>query len=396
MGRDLRQEALTYLLEKADKQGYVTFDDIMDCADANSLPIQDFDWLSSAITTRGILVYDEAPAASNRIAQDSEDDDYNDYAQSDYEYVYDRIIELDESLRDFVTEVRNIKPPQWKEFSQLKYQVSEGNLHARERMIEMHLRIALRIALQRAEAYDMDIQDAVGEACIGLVKAVDKYNPNTNGAFGSYAAMWIMQNISRQQPTQRALMYYPVHKKEPYFIAYPLLKREGYVGDLEAINNFNVYKLLIEKFSFTNEQINDVIYETIPFESYDELFGMIFDKYDVFDKYENNQLKSVFYPRELICKDSIEEIVSDIILRELLKEVLETLTEREQFVIELRYGLGGEEPKTLEEVGNEFNVTRERVRQIEAKALKKLQHPLRSHKLLDFIDYKPMMTSEEE
>ena len=156
MGRDLRQEALTYLLEKADKQGYVTFDDIMDCADANSLPIQDFDWLSSAITTRGILVYDEAPAANNRIVQDSEEDDYNDYAQSDYESVYDRIIELDESLRDFVTEVRNIKPPQWREFSQLKYQVTEGNIHARERMIEMHLRIALRIALQRAEAYDMD------------------------------------------------------------------------------------------------------------------------------------------------------------------------------------------------------------------------------------------------
>lgn len=85
MGRDLRQEALAYLLDKADKQGYVTFDDIMDCADANSLPIQDFDWLSSAITTRGILVYDEAPTASNRIAQESEDDDYNDYAQSDYE-----------------------------------------------------------------------------------------------------------------------------------------------------------------------------------------------------------------------------------------------------------------------------------------------------------------------
>ena len=117
MGRDLRQEALTYLLEKADKQGYVTFDDIMNCADANSLPIQDFDWLSSSITTRGILVYDEAPITSNRISQDSEEDDYTDHAQSDYEYVYDKIIEMDDTLRDFVNEVRNIKPPQWKEFS---------------------------------------------------------------------------------------------------------------------------------------------------------------------------------------------------------------------------------------------------------------------------------------
>lgn len=396
MGRDLRQEALTYLLEKADKQGYVTFDDIMDCADANSLPIQDFDWLSSAITTRGILVYDEAPAASNRIAQDSEDDDYSDYAQSDYESVYDRIIELDESLMDFVTEVRNIKPPQWREFSQLKYQVTEGNIHARERMIEMHLRIALRIALQRAEAYDMDIQDAVGDACIGLVTAVDKYDPDTNGAFGSYAAMWVLQNISRRQPTQRALMYYPVHKKDPYFSAYPLLKSAGYAGDIDAINDPEVYKLLSEKLSFTNEQTEDAILATVPFESYEYLYGMFFENTDVFEKHEYEELNGDLYPRELVCEDDIDEQVFSVIMREQLFEVLGTLTEREQKVIELRYGLRDGTPKTLEEVGFAFNVTRERVRQIEAKALRKLRHPSRSRKLKDYIDFMPTIKSEEE
>jgi RNA polymerase primary sigma factor len=387
MGRDLRQEALTYLLEKADKQGYVTFDDIMDCADANSLPIQEFDWLSSAITTRGILVYDEAPVASNRIAQDSEDDEYNDYAQSDYESVYDRIIELDDSLRDFVTEVRNIKPPQWKEFSQLKYQVIEGNLHARERMIEMHLRIALRIALQRAETYDMDIQDAVGEACIGLVIAVDKYDPDTNGAFGSYAAMWILQNISRRQPTQRALMYYPVHKKDPYFSAYPLLKATGYAGDIDAINNPEVYDLLSEKLSFTNEQTEDVIYATIPFMSYEELYGMFFENSVFFEKQEKAQMHGDLYLHELVCEDDIVEKVSEIMMREQIYEILGMLAEREQKVIELRYGLRDGRERTLEEVGNEFGITRERVRQIEAKALGKLRHPSRSQKLRDYIDY---------
>lgn len=386
MGRDLRQEALTYLYEKADKQGYVTFDDIMDCADANFLPIQDFDWLSSAITTRGILVYDEAPATSNRIEQNSKDDDFNDYAQSDYEYVYDRIIELDESLRDFVTKVRNIKPPQWKEFSQLKYQVTEGNLHARDRMIEMHVRIALRIALQRAETFDMDIQDAVGEACIGLLIAVDKYDPDTNGAFGSYAAMWIMQNISRRQPTQRTLMYYPVHKKEPYFLAYPLLKAAGYARDIDAINNPEVYEILLKKLSFTNEQTEDAIYASVPFESYEELYGMFIENSDVLSKHEKTQMNGGFYPRELICEDDIEEKVSNILMREQLFEVLATLTEREQRVLELRNGLKDGAPKTLEEVGIAFNVTRERVRQIEEKALKKLRHPSRSRKLRDYIN----------
>ncbi|XCP85130.1 sigma-70 family RNA polymerase sigma factor [Roseburia hominis] len=396
MGRDLRQEALTYLLEKADKQGYVTFDDIMDCADANSLPIQDFDWLSSAITTRGILVYDEAPTTSNRIDQDSEDDDYNDYAQSDYEYVYDRIIELDESLRAFVTEVRNIKPPQWKEFSQLKYQVTESNQHARDRMIKMHLRIVLRIALQRAEAYDMDIQDAVGEACIGLVTAVDKYDPDTNGAFGSYAAMWVLQNISRRQPTQRTLMYYPVHKKDPYFSAYPLLKTAGFAGDIDAINNPEVYKLLSEKLSFTNEQTEDAIYATIPFESFEVLYGMFLENFDVFEKHEKTKVNGDLYPRELICEYDIEDEISAVMMREQLLEVLGTLTEREQRVLELRYGLKGGEPKTLEEVGIAFNVTRERVRQIEAKALRKLRHPSRSRKLRDYMDYTPTVKSEDD
>ena len=79
MGRDLRQEALEYLLNKAEKQGYVTFDDIMDCADEKFLPIQDFDWLSSAITTRGIIIYDEAP--TSHISVNYEDDEYDDYAQ---------------------------------------------------------------------------------------------------------------------------------------------------------------------------------------------------------------------------------------------------------------------------------------------------------------------------
>lgn len=396
MGRDLRQEALTYLLEKADKYGYVTFDDIMDCADAKSLPIQDFDWLSSAITTRGVLVYDEAPTIGNRVVQNNEDDEYNDYAQSDYEYVYDRIIELDSSLREFVSEVRNIKPPQWKEFSQLKYQVIEGNQHARNRMIEMHLRIALRIALQRSEAYDMDIEDAIGEACIGLVTAVDKYDPDTNGAFGSYAAMWILQNISRRQSTQRVLMYYPVHKKDIYFSAYPLLKAEGYAGDIDSINNPEVYELLSEKLSFTNEQTEDVIYASVPFESYEELYYMFFENPDVFEKHESIQINGDFYPRELISEEDVEEIISDIMMHEQLLEVLETLTEKEQQVLELRYGLKGGAPKTLEEVGVAFNVTRERVRQIEAKALRKLRHPSQSRKLRDYIDYTPTVKREDD
>ena len=382
MGRDLRQEALEYLLEKAEKQGYVTFDDIMDCADEKSLPIQDFDWLSSAITTRGLIIYDEAPI--NRISANQEEDEYDDYAQSDYEAVYNRIIELDDSLEPFITEIRNIMPPQWREFTQLKYQAFEGNQHARERMIGMHLRIAVKIALQRAENYDMDIQDAIGEACIGLVIAVDKYNPDMNGPFGSYASMWILQNLTRHQPTKRPLMYYLVHKKEPYFSAYPILKKYGYIGETDLLTNKSVRKLLQEKFSFTNEQTDDVLNATIPFMSIEEWYSMLLEKNDFFEKYNVDWDEGYILPDELIVESDLDDIVTKKMLKQQLAEVLEALSEREKKVLMLRYGLFDGREKTLEEVGMAFNVTRERIRQIEGKALRALRHPSCNEKLSDF------------
>lgn len=383
MGRDLRQEVLTYLLEKADKYGYVTFDDIMDCADANSLPIQDFDWLSSAITTRGVLVYDEAPTIGNRIVQNNEDDEYNDYAQSDYEYVYDRIIELDGSLREFVSEVRNIKPPQWKEFSQLKYQVIEGNQHARNRMIEMHLRIALRIALQRSEAYDMDIEDAIGEACIGLVTAVDKYDPDTNGAFGSYAAMWILQNISRNQPTKRPLVYYPVHKKEHFFSAYSLIKANGY--DEEVVGDEEMKEFLKRTLLLTEEQVEDVLIAMTPFESLDNLLENNLVEDDLLEEVAYTKLEKRHNAKELIGESGLEEKIIFSVLKEDINRALGTLTTRENQVLALRYGLSDGEAKTLEEVGNKFKVTRERIRQIEAKALRKLAKSAMVSSLKEYV-----------
>ena len=97
-------------------------------------------------------------------------------------------------------------------------------------MIEMNLRIALRIAFQRAESYDMEIEDAASYACLGLIMAVYKYDPDSSGPFASYASMWILQNISREQPNRRPLMYYPVHIKEGYFSVYPFLKQYGCIG----------------------------------------------------------------------------------------------------------------------------------------------------------------------
>ena len=174
------------LLKKADRQGFVTFDDIMNSGDEYALSIADFDWVSNTITTRGILVYDTAPTTS---VEEIDDDEVDDYSQIDYEKVYRVIIRIEPSLEPFVEEVRAIRPPQFRETSQLKYLVQEGNAHARQRMVEMHLRIALRIGLQRAQTYNTDIVDSVLNACLGVVSAVDRYDPDTSGPFAGQGAV---------------------------------------------------------------------------------------------------------------------------------------------------------------------------------------------------------------
>ena len=250
-------------------------------------------------------------------------------------------------------------------------------------MIEMHLRIALRIALQRTEIYDMDIQDAVGDACIGLVLAVDKYDPNINGAFGSYASMWILQNISRNQPTKRPLVYYPVHKKEQFFSAYSLIKANGY--DEGALYDEEMKELLKKKLLLTEEQVDDVLLAMLPFEALDNLFANNFEEADILENVDYSQLEKRHKTEKLIYESSIEEKIIFSVLKEEINRALNTLTTREKQVLNLRYGLGDGEAKTLEEVGNEFKVTRERIRQIEAKALRKLAQSTRCSLLKEYV-----------
>lgn len=379
---DNRQLAYDNLMVLAEKQGYVTFDNIMDCADEYSLPIQDFDWLSSSIPTRGVLIYSEVPAHTTL----AEDDDYDDYAQSDYEVVYERIIELSPSLDPFVSFVKSVIPPQRGEINQLKYQIVDGNLYARDRMIEMHLRLALRVALQRAEAYDLDIEDAVGDALIGLVTAVDKYDPDTAGAFASYASLWILQNISREQSTQRPFIYYPAHKKEDYFTLYPLIKRHGCIG-CEQINKCPIAISIVKKrIECSEEGASKVLEQMMQDTSLDMLIDQ-FNECAIDHEYADIDIGDIICYISYETAISAEEALSSVnakLLHEEISNITDNLTPKEARVIRLRYGLDGH-ARTLEEVGDIFGVTRERIRQIESKALRKMKNPLYLKRLEDYL-----------
>ncbi|WP_418790943.1 sigma-70 family RNA polymerase sigma factor [Phosphitispora sp. TUW77] len=370
-----REEALSNLIELSQRQGYITFDDIIESSENFGLPIQDVDWLSNSITTKGIIIYDEKPSMSRM----SEDGEFDDFAHGDYETIFDRVISLDETLEPFINEARSIIPPQYREIAQLKYQVVEGNRHARNRMIEMHLRMAEKIALQRTEVLDLDIADSISCACLGLINAVDKYDPDKLGAFGSYAALWMQQLLGRESPTKRPLIYYPVHKKEGYYTMYPMIKERGCLECEDIGQCRKLLDMICNKLGCTNEQAEDVIEACIPLESLDLFLENI-------DEYEKRQEEcEVEVPKDLVARDDLFEMVAGDLLKDYVVDLLGDLKDREREILIARYGLGGTEEKTLEEVGGMYGVTRERIRQIEAKALGKLRNPIRLKKLKDFL-----------
>ncbi len=372
MERDNRLEALKKLLDIAASKGYVTFDIIMGCADDYDLSLPDFDWLSNEVTSRNIIIYDEEP--TKRVID--EDEDVGDYAQVDYEAIYAEVVKLCPSLESFVDSVRNLRPPQFRETSRLKYLVKEGNAHARERMIEMHLRLALRIGFQRARAYDVDIEETIGDACVGLMNAVDKYDPDTCGPFAPYASLWILQNVTREQPTQNPLMYFPVHRREDYYTVYPLLKSAGLLDYEDVEHNPEVIQLICERLERKPDQLVDIWKAIIPFKSLDEIMdGPDEDEYRIHLAFDNDLLPDV--------EDTIDRLDYNI-LQNKVKDVLSTLTPRQEYIMKMRYGIGGK-ARTLEEIGTANNLTRERIRQIEQKTLRKLRHPSRSRLLKDLI-----------
>ena len=374
------EDALAYLMQLSSEKGFLIFDDIYDAADNWTLSIKDIDYLSSSIVTQGILVQDEEPVID---AVTSAKNNYDDYAQSDYDVIFDRVIELDPELETFITIVRNIVPPQAREMDQLKYQVQEGNSFARERVIQMHLRFAVRIALQRAETYNCEIADTLQEACIGLITAVDKYDPDSDDLFGSYASLWILQNICRRQETQRPTVYYPAHKKEGYYTMYPILKEKGYLDTEEIWTNRKARELIQNKLGCNVDQAEDIIRQSMPIESLDDIYEMFLKNIE-----ENEKRGSVICGRstDIFCwYDDYYDKIEKESLREILEELMEGLKPREREIIRARYGFDDGVEKTLEEVGHMMGVSRERIRQIESNVMKKMRQPVSMKKIKDFL-----------
>lgn len=362
------------LLALANDKGYLTFDDILEAADTSLLSLSDIDRLSDNLQSLGVLLYETAPE------QDDDTDAYSDYSRTDYGAIFSEITSLSDAIIPLIELVKDILPPQFGEVQSLVEQLQYGNNYARERLIVSHLRIALKIALSVSKQYSYNIEDAVSASFIGLMEAVEHFDPNGFSAFQSYASMWIQQNIHRYCTPVWMEYYCPVHVKEKIF---PVLLQYNHNSSTIVVDD-SFDPEVINEIAAAADMPNSQVERILRF-AYTQLFGhKELDAAPVTEEDLDTERLSLFKIDNVeALNDNLDEIIERKALRETLDKLLETFTPREQEIIRLRFGFDGM-PQTLEEVGQFFNITRERVRQIENKCIRRLRHPSKAKKIRDF------------
>ena len=273
----------------------------------------------------------------------------------------------DDPVRMYLKEIGKVRLLTPEEEVSLAIRMAEGDEEAKHRMTEANLRLVVSIA-KRYVGRGMQFLDLIQEGNLGLIKAVEKFDHTKGYKFSTYATWWIRQAITRAIADQARTIRIPVHMVETINktirVSRQLLQELGHDPSAEEI---------AEEMNLPVEKIRDILKIAQEPVSLETPIG----------EEEDSHLGD-FIPDEDASEPS--EAASFSLLREQLEEVLETLAPREKKVLELRFGIIDGRTRTLEEVGKEFNVTRERIRQIEAKALRKLRHPSRSKKLKDFLN----------
>lgn len=297
----------------------------------------------------GIIIFDE----------DARDRELFEQALSD--------IGLDDPVKMYLKEIGKVPLLSGDEEIELARLMQEGDEAAKKRLSEANLRLVVSIA-KRYVGRGMLFLDLIQEGNLGLMKAVEKFDYQKGFKFSTYATWWIRQSITRAIADQARTIRIPVHM-------------------VETINKLTrVSRMLLQENGREPTPEELAIAMEVPVERVREIQKIAQDPVSLetpIGEEEDSHLG------DFIEDDKTQtpgDSVTFIMLKEQLLGVLDTLTPREEKVLRLRYGIDDGKPRTLEEVGKEFNVTRERIRQIEAKALRKLRHPSRSKKLRDFLD----------
>lgn len=294
--------------------------------------------------------------------------DVEDVSEGSKEIYSNQSANLDDSMKIYLKEIGKIPLLSKQEELEIAKRISEGDEEAKQILIESNLRLVVSIARKYARK-EMPILDLIQEGTLGLIKAAEKFDYTKGFKFSTYATWWIRQAITRAIADQARTIRIPVHMVETINkltrIQRQLIQELGREPSAEEI---------AEKMDgMTPEKVREIQKISLEPVSLETPIGEEDDSH-LGDFIEDEGAMS---PNDYAANELLKDELNDVLLE---------LTDREEKVLRLRFGLDDGRTRTLEEVGREFNVTRERIRQIEAKALRKLKHPSRSKRLKDFLD----------
>lgn len=362
-----KKDPIRSLIESGRRNGKLTNSEIGDAMEESGhvLDVEQMEKLYEELESNGIEVVDDDTADVAEAAALTEDsvDDFEESLNTDG-------ITIDDPVKVYLKEIGRVPLLTPEEEIDLALKIQAGGPEgekAKQRLSEANLRLVVSIA-KRYVGRGMQFLDLIQEGNLGLIKAVEKFDHTKGFKFSTYATWWIRQAITRAIADQARTIRIPVHMVETINkvkkVSSQLLHEYGHDPSAEEI---------AERLEMPVDKVREIMRVAQEPVSLETPIG----------EEEDSHLGD-FIPDDDAPVPA--EAASQTLLKEQLADVLKTLTPREEKVLRLRFGLEDGRPRTLEEVGKEFNVTRERIRQIEAKALRKLRHPSRSKKLRDFLD----------
>ncbi len=353
------------LIELGKQKGQLTNQDILDAIGELDIDPEKLEKLYDTIESHGIeIVEDLEDIKIDDIdlgIVENKDEDGNAPAA-------EQSMTIDDPVKVYLKEIGRVPLLTSEEEVELAIRISDGDVTAKQRLSEANLRLVVSIA-KRYLGRGMQFLDLIQEGNLGLIKAVEKFDYTKGFKFSTYATWWIRQAITRAIADQARTIRIPVHMVETINkvkkVQSQLLHQNGHEPSPDEI---------AEEIDMPVDKVREIMRVAQEPVSLETPIG----------EEEDSHLGDFIPDNDAPAP---ADAASHTMLREQLSDVLSTLTPREAKVLKLRFGLEDGRSRTLEEVGKEFNVTRERIRQIEAKALRKLRHPSRSRKLKDYLDY---------
>ena len=353
---DAKQAKLNELYELGKSKGVLTYDEIISKLASYEIDPEQFDSILETFEAMGVSVTRDADSAVPQPEPLPEDLD-----------LVPEGISIDDPVRMYLKEIGRVPLLTAEEEIEIAQRMEQGDEEAKKKLAEANLRLVVSIA-KRYVGRGMLFLDLIQEGNLGLIKAVEKFDYRKGYKFSTYATWWIRQAITRAIADQARTIRIPVHMVETINklirVSRQLLQEYGREPTPDEI---------AKAMGISESKVREIIKIAQEPVSLETPIG----------EEEDSHLGDFLEDETALAP---AEAASHALMKEQLWDVLETLTPREEKVLRLRFGLDDGHQRTLEEVGKEFQVTRERIRQIEAKALRKLRHPSRSKKLKDYLD----------